>query len=74
MYAKWPHLDWGVDYGDYHGLRWTLPALEPGEHCVLAVTAAWSPDDNADDANTFFAVGGSAAWVLGRLARTEGQS
>ncbi|WP_326667604.1 hypothetical protein [Streptomyces sp. NBC_01257] len=48
---------WGVDYGDLHGMSWTLPSLKAGEHCELPVVAAWARTTVADDsANTWYAV------------------
>ncbi|MDY0811273.1 hypothetical protein [Kitasatospora purpeofusca] len=46
---------WGVEYGPYHGMSWTLPPLHAGDHCELPVVAAWAPA--ADDSeNTWYAV------------------
>ncbi|WP_306327095.1 hypothetical protein [Streptomyces venezuelae] len=45
---------WGVDYGAYDGLSWTLPSLEAGEHCELPVVAAWAPATD-ESANTWYA-------------------
>ncbi|MFF1870127.1 hypothetical protein [Streptomyces sp. CB03911] len=48
---------WGVDFGDHHGMSWTLPALEAGDHCELPVVAAWAPAEAAERcANTWYAV------------------
>ncbi|MGW8768669.1 hypothetical protein ACWGN5_40085 [Streptomyces sp. NPDC055815] len=46
---------WGVDYGHYRGMSWTLPPLEAGDHCELPVVAAWAPA-NDESANTWYAV------------------
>ncbi|MGW1248369.1 hypothetical protein [Streptomyces sp. NPDC002535] len=46
---------WGVDYGHYRGMSWTLPPLEAGDHCELPVVAAWS-SANDESANTWYAV------------------
>ncbi|MFI2611297.1 hypothetical protein [Kitasatospora sp. NPDC018619] len=54
---------WGVDYGGYRGLSWTLPPLEAGDHCELPVVAAWAPAAD-DTANTWCAVAPSPAVLL----------
>ncbi|WP_328485118.1 hypothetical protein [Streptomyces zaomyceticus] len=46
---------WGVDYDHYHGMSWTLPPLEAGDHCELPVVAAWAPATD-ESANTWYAV------------------
>ncbi|MFC8448231.1 hypothetical protein [Kitasatospora sp. NPDC057223] len=47
---------WGVDFG-HHGMSWTLPPLEAGDHCELPVVAAWAPAEAAEKcANTWYAV------------------
>ncbi|MEW1914626.1 hypothetical protein AB0442_40690 [Kitasatospora sp. NPDC085895] len=46
---------WGVDFGNYHGMSWTLPPLEAGDHCELPVVAAWAPSAD-ESANTWYAV------------------
>ncbi|MFD5466571.1 hypothetical protein ACFWIQ_27630 [Kitasatospora sp. NPDC127059] len=61
------HSTWGVDLGDRHGLTWTLPPLEAGEHCELPVVAAWAPVAD-ETANTWFAVLASPAELLRRAA------
>lgn len=33
---------WGVDYGHYQGMSWTLPPLQAGDHCELPLVAAWA--------------------------------
>ena len=48
---------WGVDCVGSHAIAWTLPPLEPGDHCELPVVAAWAPAEAAEKcANTWFAV------------------
>ncbi|MFJ9518055.1 hypothetical protein ACIRPK_07280 [Kitasatospora sp. NPDC101801] len=48
---------WGVDFGHNHGMSWTLPPLEAGDHCELPVVAAWAPAEAAEKcANTWYAV------------------
>ncbi|MCX5214888.1 hypothetical protein OG689_37480 [Kitasatospora sp. NBC_00240] len=48
---------WGVDFGHNHGMSWTLPPLETGDHCELPVVAAWAPAEAAQEsANTWYAV------------------
>lgn len=46
---------WGVDFGHNHGMSWTLPPLEAGDHCELPVVAAWAPVTD-ESANTWYAV------------------
>ncbi|APE19608.1 MULTISPECIES: hypothetical protein [Streptomyces] len=58
---------WGVDYGDYHGMSWTLPPLEAGDHCELPVVAAWAPAAD-ESANTWYAVMPSPTALLTQAA------
>ncbi|WP_371616922.1 hypothetical protein [Streptomyces sp. NBC_00454] len=55
-----PHMTWGVDYlDDNRGLRWALPPLAKGEHCVLHVAVSWrtpAPGEDEDDISTWWAV------------------
>ncbi|MFD7644442.1 hypothetical protein ACFV4P_27790 [Kitasatospora sp. NPDC059795] len=54
---------WGVDYGRYRGMSWTLPPLEAGDHCELPVVAAWAPAADESE-NTWYAVMSSPTVVL----------
>ncbi|MFF2353358.1 hypothetical protein ACFVVL_26645 [Kitasatospora sp. NPDC058115] len=54
---------WGVDFGHNHGLAWTLPPLEVGDHCELPVVAAWAPATD-ESANTWYAVMPSPSVLL----------
>ncbi|MEV6973064.1 hypothetical protein [Kitasatospora sp. NPDC093806] len=51
---------WGVEYlDDNRALRWTLPALEPGDHAFFQTALAWRtrrPDDSEYDERTLWAV------------------
>lgn len=63
VYARSPRLDWGVDHLDgERGLRWVLPPLAAGAHCLLHAAVSWcdagpppGPDEE-EDAGTWFAV------------------
>ncbi|SDT81079.1 hypothetical protein SAMN05216371_6533 [Streptomyces sp. TLI_053] len=56
VYAR-SFTTWGVDFGNHHGMSWTLPPLQPGDHCELPVVAAWAPAEAAERcANTWSAV------------------
>ncbi|GGU95968.1 hypothetical protein ACIG0C_17790 [Kitasatospora aureofaciens] len=58
------HSTWGVDFGHHHGMTWTLPPLEPGDHCELpVVAAAWAPVTD-ETANTWYAVLASSTDLL----------
>ncbi|CAM5576781.1 hypothetical protein KAURM247S_02772 [Kitasatospora aureofaciens] len=57
------HSTWGVDFGHHHGMTWTLPPLEPGDHCELPVVAAWAPVTD-ETANTWYAVLASSTDLL----------
>ena len=62
---------WGVDFVGPHAIAWTLPPLEPGDHCELPVVAAWAPAEAAEkSAKTWFAVMPSPT-VLLRQATAE---
>ncbi|MFF7454477.1 hypothetical protein [Kitasatospora sp. NPDC008115] len=58
---------WGVDFGDHHGMTWTLPPLEAGEHCELPVVAASGLADDETE-NTWCAVGPSSTFLLRQVA------
>ncbi|MEV5008919.1 hypothetical protein [Streptomyces sp. NPDC055692] len=58
---------WGVDFGDNHGMSWTLPPLEAGDHCELPVVAAWAPVAD-ESANTWYAVVASPTVLLRQVA------
>ncbi|MET8969745.1 hypothetical protein [Streptomyces hydrogenans] len=58
---------WGVEYGRYQGLSWTLPPLEAGEHCELPVVAAWAPADD-ESTSTWHAVMASPTVLLSQVA------
>ncbi|MFJ4184986.1 hypothetical protein [Kitasatospora sp. NPDC089509] len=57
------HSTWGVDADHQHGMTWTLPPLETGDHCELPVVAAWAPAAD-ETANTWYAVLASSTDVL----------
>ncbi|MFE5792680.1 hypothetical protein ACFQ8C_08880 [Streptomyces sp. NPDC056503] len=57
---------WGVDYGQYRGMSWTLPPLEAGDHGELPVVAAWAPAAD-ESANTWYAVKSTPTVLLGRV-------
>ncbi|WP_328953216.1 hypothetical protein [Kitasatospora purpeofusca] len=60
---------WGVDFGDHHGMSWTLPPLDAGDHCELPVVAAWAPAEAAEKcANTWYAVMPSPTVLLRQVA------
>ncbi|WP_188302900.1 hypothetical protein [Streptomyces sp. CBMA123] len=61
------HSTWGVDSGHRHGMTWTLPPMEAGEHCELPVVAAWAPVAD-ETANTWFAVLASPTDLLRQAA------
>ncbi|WP_409235581.1 hypothetical protein [Streptomyces sp. PA5.6] len=61
---------WGVDYGHYHGMSWTLPPLQAGDHCELPLVAAWAPATD-DCANTWYAVMASPTLLLSQVTRAE---
>lgn len=54
---------WGVDFADHHGMTWTLPPLEAGDHCELPVVAAWTSVEDETE-NTWYAVGSSSTVLL----------
>ncbi|MFC8722811.1 hypothetical protein [Kitasatospora sp. NPDC057198] len=58
---------WGVDFGRYHGMTWTLPPLEAGDHCELPVVAAWASAAD-ESANTWQAVMPSPTVLLRQVA------
>ncbi|MET9615668.1 hypothetical protein [Kitasatospora indigofera] len=65
---------WGVDFGHHHGMSWTLPPLEEGDHCELPVVAAWAPADAAERcANTWQAVMPSSKALLGQVTALPAQ-
>ncbi|MEV7599222.1 hypothetical protein AB0O91_17755 [Kitasatospora sp. NPDC089797] len=66
VYAR-SSATWGVDFGDHHGMVWTLPPLEAGDHCELPVVAAWAPAAEETE-NTWFAVMPSPTVLLRRAA------
>ncbi|MFB6892171.1 hypothetical protein ACFCX4_23005 [Kitasatospora sp. NPDC056327] len=61
---------WGVDHGHHHGMSWTLPPLEAGEHRELPVVAAWAPAAD-ESANTWYAVMPSPAVLLSRVTADQ---
>ncbi|MFB7428261.1 hypothetical protein ACFC0K_33760 [Streptomyces hydrogenans] len=63
---------WGVDYGHYQGMSWTLPPLEPGDHCELPVVAAWAPAAD-ETANTWYAVMPSPTVLLSQVTSVSAQ-
>lgn len=62
-------MKWGVDYlDDDRGLRWALPPMEQGEHCVLHAAVSWrnpTPDEAEDDMSTWWAVLLNPGHILG---------
>ncbi|MER7705041.1 hypothetical protein ABTX81_19370 [Kitasatospora sp. NPDC097605] len=58
---------WGVESGDHHAMAWTLPPLEPGDHCELPVVAAWGSVDDETE-NTWYAVMPSPTVLLRQVA------
>ncbi|MFB7666318.1 hypothetical protein ACFC1R_20580 [Kitasatospora sp. NPDC056138] len=58
---------WGVDFGHHHGMSWTLPPLEAGDHCELPLVAAWAPVSD-ETANTWYAVMPSPTVLLRQVA------
>ncbi|MFF2658576.1 hypothetical protein ACFVUH_14540 [Kitasatospora sp. NPDC058032] len=68
VYAR-SFTTWGVDAGGGPDMTWTLPPLEPGDHCELPVVAAWAPVED-DTANTWYAVMPSSTVVLRQVAAT----
>ncbi|MCM1946078.1 hypothetical protein NC315_11930 [Streptomyces sp. G2] len=63
---------WGVDYGHYQGMSWTLPPLEPGDHCELPVVAAWAPAAD-ETASTWYAVMPSPTVLLSQVTSVSAQ-
>lgn len=72
VYKRSPRMKWGVNcLDDDHGLRWALPPLEQGEHCVLHAAVSWrtpAPEDDEDDVSTWWAVFVRAEHILGAAA------
>ncbi|MFE3113067.1 hypothetical protein ACFXKJ_09455 [Kitasatospora indigofera] len=65
---------WGVDFGDHHGMSWTLPPLEAGDHCELPVVAAWAPAEAAERCgNTWQAVMPSSKTLLAHVTALPAQ-
>ncbi|WP_043474037.1 hypothetical protein [Kitasatospora sp. MBT66] len=62
---------WGVDFGHHHGMTWTLPPLEAGDHCELPVVAAWAPAADESE-NTWYAVMPSPTVLLRRVTAELG--
>ncbi|MFE0458939.1 hypothetical protein ACFW1A_06710 [Kitasatospora sp. NPDC058965] len=58
---------WGVDFGQDHGMSWTLPPLHAGDSCHLPVVAAWAPAAD-ETANTWYAVNVSSTVLLRQVA------
>ncbi|WP_371476806.1 hypothetical protein [Kitasatospora sp. NBC_00315] len=69
VYERSPRMKWGVDYlDDDRGLRWALPPMEQGEHCVLHAAVSWrnpTPDEAEDDMSTWWAVLLNPGHILG---------